>query len=136
MAFINKVNKKTNENFSATVIAEGTKIKGDINSDSIYIYGSFEGDIQSNGTVTVSEKGYTKGNISAKTLVLSGLCEGHIECDVVDILNKGVLDGDVTCEHLIIEKGGFLKGVSKRKESQSIKNDIKVIESNSNKNNK
>lgn len=125
MVFINKVNKKRNENTSATVIADGTKIQGDINSDSIYIYGSFEGNIKSGGTVTISDKGLVKGNVVAHTLVISGLCEGTIDCDVVDILNKGIIDGEVTCDHLIIEQGGFLQGTSKKRKSKN--SEIKAI---------
>jgi cytoskeletal protein CcmA (bactofilin family) len=128
MAFINKINQKRSDDFQATIIAEGTILKGNINTSSIFIYGSLEGNIVAKETVTISGKGFVKGKITATTLVVSGLCEGTIDCQIVDILDKGVVDGEVLCDHLVIEKGGFLQGSSKKRNKIVKEKTVEVIE--------
>ena len=76
----------------------------------------------------MSGNGLVKGKIEADTLVVSGLCEGVIDAIVVDIVDKGVVDGEVFCEHLIIEKGGFLQGISKKKKKEEKEKELKSIE--------
>jgi cytoskeletal protein CcmA (bactofilin family) len=135
MAFVDKFNKEGNENFQASIISEKTTIKGDLEvGSSLLIYGKIFGDIISSGVVTVSGDGFVKGKIVADTIVVSGLCEGVVDANIVDIVNKGVIDGEVSCEHLIIEKGGFLQGISKKRVKRVEEKEVKVIENKDKKN--
>ena len=115
MAVFNKSNESRNDNFSATVLAEGTTINGVIDAVAINIYGSFEGTLKSKNTVTIAEKGYAKGEIFAKTLVVNGTVDGTANCDTIEILEKGAFNGTIISEELIIEKGGFFQGESSKK---------------------
>ena len=110
----------TTESNAVTIIAQGTKINGIIESESINIYGHFEGTLKSQNTVTIAEKGYAKGEIYAQTLVVSGTVDGKASCDIIEVLEKGVLNGSIVVEELIIEKGGFFQGDSSRKSSSAM----------------
>ena len=72
----------------ATVIAAGTKFKGDITlqSSSLHIDGEIEGAIQSDNAIIIGAKGKVDGEIVAKKLVINGIFKGSAESDVIDIL--------------------------------------------------
>ena len=119
MAFIGKQPEQPIDNTATTVIADGTLITGEIKSDAIYIYGSFEGKIISNGTITIALSGYCKGEIKTNNLIVGGQCEGNISCECLEVLNKGDLKGSVACNEFVVEKGGFFEGDIKKKEKSN-----------------
>ena len=116
MAFIGKQAEQNIDSTATTVIADGTLITGEIKSDAIYIYGSFEGKIISNGTITIAQSGYCKGEIKTTNLIIGGQCESTITCECLEVLSKGDLKGSVACDEFIIEKGGFFEGDIRKKE--------------------
>ena len=105
--------KKSTESIAkgATIIAVGTKIKGDIVlSSSLHIDGEIEGIIHSDNLITIGPKGQVRGEIMAKSLVINGTFSGAAESHTVEILSKGNVKGKLTYSELIIEKGAAFDG--------------------------
>lgn len=108
--------KKTREYTNIeSIISEGVEIKGDITSQSsIRLDGKVEGRIESKGDLIVGEKGYIKGEIKVTNLMLAGKIEGNTAAlGRFEITSTGKMYGDLTCNLLTIEEGGYLDGTSK-----------------------
>jgi len=95
----------------ATIIATGTKIKGDITlSSSLHVDGEIEGVIRSDNIVTIGTKGRINGDIIAESLVINGIFRGVAESNSLEILPKGDVKGKLTYSELTIEKGASFEG--------------------------
>ncbi|BEG56344.1 Polymer-forming cytoskeletal family protein [Helicobacter sp. NHP21005] len=100
-------------NGSATIIAQGTKFKGELNIDChLHIDGEFEGTIHSKSVVVIGKNGVMMGDIFASRLVVSGKFNGNAEADVIEIMPLGYVDGKIVSSELIIERKGILTGES------------------------
>ncbi|PAF48187.1 hypothetical protein BKH46_02460 [Helicobacter sp. 12S02634-8] len=123
MALFTHDNKQPNgagKTGPATIIAVGTKLKGDIHSDChLHIDGEFEGNIYSKNTVMIGKSGLVSGNIYAQKLIVSGKLSGLIECEVVEILPLGHINGKIISSELVIERKGIFIGESKIKQDKS-----------------
>ena len=122
MAIFNKSNdqKKPSSN-ATTVIANGTKIKGELHIDcNLHIDGEFDGIIKAKKNVTIGKTGLIKGDLFTKKLIISGNFIGNVDADTIYVLKDGKLCGKVIKTELIIEKGGLFEGESKIKETPSI----------------
>ncbi|PAF42034.1 polymer-forming cytoskeletal protein [Helicobacter sp. 11S03491-1] len=121
MAIFTNDNKQSNgagKMGPATIIAQGTKLKGEIHTDChLHIDGEFEGNIQSKNIVMVGKSGFVSGEIYAQKLLVSGKFSGTTECDVVEILPMGRIDGKIISSELVIERKGIFMGESKTKQS-------------------
>lgn len=101
----------------ATIIAQGTKLKGEINTDChLHIDGEFEGNIHSKNTVMVGKSGVVSGEIYAQKLIVSGKFNGTTESEIVEILPLGRIDGKIITSELVIERKGIFMGESKTKQ--------------------
>lgn len=106
----------------ATIIAQGTKLKGEINTDChLHIDGEFEGNIHSKNTVMVGKSGVVSGEIYAQKLIVSGKFNGTTESEVVEILPLGRIDGKIITSELVIERKGIFMGESKTKQGATDK---------------
>ena len=95
----------------ATIIAAGTKIKGDMTlSSSLHVDGEIEGIIHSDNIITIGTKGRISGEITAKSLVINGVFRGVADSESVEILPKGDVKGKLTYSELTIEKGASFAG--------------------------
>lgn len=110
---------------AATIIAQGTKIKGEIITDChLHIDGEFEGSVRSKSTVMIGKSGFINGEVYANKLIVSGKLKGVTESDSVEIAPIGRFEGVITATELVIEKKGVFIGESKLKGAQSTaKND-------------
>ncbi|RDU74028.1 hypothetical protein CQA57_03520 [Helicobacter anseris] len=98
----------------ATIIAQGTKIKGEIQiSCHLHIDGEFEGNIHSKNTVMIGKSGIVKGDIYAQKLIVSGKFQGNTESNVVEIQPLGRIEGKVITPEFVIERKGIFVGESK-----------------------
>ena len=135
MAIFDKSNQ-LDESRKTTIISSGFSLKGDITTDCIlHIDGNFEGTLNSSSFVSVEPNGIIKGDIIASKLTVSGLVEGSINADRVELLNNGSIKGKIISKELIIEATGTFEGESivKKEENALIKQkevEVKVLEQN------
>lgn len=102
---------------AATIIAQGTKIKGDISTDChLHIDGELNGVIHSKNTVMVGKTGLLEGEVFANKLIVGGKFHGSTESDIVEILPGGRFEGTLSASELVIEKKGIFIGESKSKD--------------------
>ena len=97
---------------AVTVIGANTQFKGNITTHTpVYIDGYFEGVIDSDDVVEVSEQGSFKGNIGCSKLLLKGTGDGKVTCtDLLQFTSTGVFTGDITTRDLIIVEGSLMDG--------------------------
>ena len=118
MGLFAKSNKKTQKTTGATIIAKGTSIIGGIDtSGTVHIDGKFEGVILEADIVSIGETGEVIGDIKANNLIVSGLFDGKIDCNEVQILSTGRVIGEIKYDNLVIEPNGKFEGNGIRKGS-------------------
>lgn len=112
----NKQFDGVNSSGGATIIAQGTRIKGDINTDCrLHIDGEFEGNIQSKDTVMIGKSGVVRGDVQVASLIVSGRFIGNVSAGVLEIKPQGRVEGIVVAGELVIERKGVFMGESKIK---------------------
>lgn len=79
----------------------------------MHIDGRIDGIVETEHDVSIGDKGVLKGLIKAKNVVVSGVLEGKVACETIDILSTGKLLGEVICGELMIEAGGKFIGESR-----------------------
>lgn len=72
--------------------------------------GCLQGNICSTHTVTINPSGRVQGIIYARHLIVKGLLEGEFYAEQVDIMQSGVLSGNIHSDNLCIETGGRFTG--------------------------
>lgn len=93
-----------------SIISEGTKLKGNINSEGIiHIDGAIEGDIKCDELI-IGVKGSVKGSVSATNLHLYGLLSGKATIDSLFVAKTAKLMGDATHCSIAIEPGAYIDG--------------------------
>jgi cytoskeletal protein CcmA (bactofilin family) len=121
MAIFNKGDTMAKET-STTIISQGAKLKGDFNlSAKLHIEGEVEGNINSTNQISVGKSGAVKGEIVCSKFILNGKFNGKIECDILEITDGGMLNGEIIIKDLIIEKGGVFEGTSTLKKKDASK---------------
>ncbi|MBN1971632.1 MAG: polymer-forming cytoskeletal protein [Candidatus Delongbacteria bacterium] len=114
MGFFNRSDRQTNIGTGKTIIATGSTICGTVEIEcNLHIDGNLEGKINSKNVVIVGRNGSVKGDIIANSIIISGLVEGNVDAEKVEVLAGGKLVGSVTSKDLIIEKEGVFQGESK-----------------------
>ncbi|PZT48006.1 polymer-forming cytoskeletal family protein [Helicobacter valdiviensis] len=111
--FTNNDKQASGNSGNTSIISQGTKIKGDIISEcSLHIDGAFEGNIIAKNSVTIGKNGSVKGSINAEHLMVSGKLMGNCDCNMVEILPQGRIDGEVAAREIVIEKTAEFVGQS------------------------
>ena len=97
-----------------TVIGKNTKIQGEVSgTGNLRIDGEIEGELKLSGSVIVGETGMVTGNVSARSLDVSGTVHGNAQTEEgLTIHATGQLIGDVKVNAFQIEDGGIFKGRS------------------------
>ena len=113
----------------ATIIAQGTRIKGEINTDCrLHIDGEFEGNIHAKDVVMVGKSGVVRGDVRANSLMVSGRFIGNVSANVLEIKPQGRVEGSVEVTEFVIERKGVFMGESKPKDLKASKADIASLE--------
>lgn len=113
----------------ATIIAQGTRIKGEINTGCrLHIDGEFEGNIHAKDVVMVGKSGVVRGDVRANSLIVSGRFIGNVTANVLEIKPQGRVEGSVEVAEFIIERKGVFMGESKAKDPKASKADISSLE--------
>ena len=118
-----------NSKSGATIIAQGTKIKGEINTDCrLHIDGEFEGNIHSKDTVMIGQNGIVRGDIDTVSLIVSGRFIGSVTSNTLEIKPQGRVEGVVSTSEFVIDRKGTFVGESKTKNPKASKTDIASLE--------
>ena len=104
----NKKNKHMEENTSSqNIIAQGTKIKGDFNSEGDFrIDGTVEGNIITSGKVVVGKSGFIKGTLQGTEAHFEGKFSGKLTLSgVLTLKSTAHIEGEVIVGKLSVEPG-------------------------------
>ena len=118
MGIFSRTNKQPESKVGTTVISEGTFIRGGIDTaGSIFIDGKFEGVIVAGESLTIGKTGEVIGEVRTKVLTVSGMLDGLINVENVNILESGKILGKMQYQNLSIEQNGIFEGEGKMKNS-------------------
>lgn len=111
--------KSTSPSFTMTstsknVLSNDVEIKGSIKfSHDLIIDGKIDGEVSSDGALTVGENANIKGEIKTRAVTIFGKVEGNITVsERCELKSNAVLQGDVTAGTLAIEEGATFHGRS------------------------
>ncbi|TMU73953.1 hypothetical protein FGA82_22040 [Pseudomonas fluorescens] len=113
MGVFNKTKSSMVPNGQLTILAEGCTVKGDLSVEgNILVAGFMDGTLISQNSVSIGVTGAVRGTVKGRHLTVSGLMEGEVWAEVVEILAGGKVQGTIQTDQLIIERGGFFLGAS------------------------
>ena len=100
------------ESQSHNILANGTVIKGDIESSGdIRIDGRLIGSLNSNGKVIIGQTGLLEGDIICKQVEISGTVKGTIKTeDLTALKSTSKVEIDLVTKQLLIEVGAQFTG--------------------------
>ena len=81
----------------------------------MHIDGEFNGDIHSTNTVSIGKSSVVKCELKAHKLIVAGKFYGNAECEFIELLSSGEVEGQLTAASLAIDSGGSFQGQSIRK---------------------
>src|SRR4051812_14479099 len=95
-----------------SLLAAGLTIEGKIEgSGHVRIAGSFKGDVHVQGNLTIEAGAKVTGGVRAHTVVIGGELEGNIDAAArVELLQTGVLNGDLKAGSLTVAAGSRMRG--------------------------
>lgn len=95
-----------------SLLAAGLTIEGKIEGTGhVRIAGSFKGDVHVQGNLTIEPGAKVTGGVRANTVVVGGELEGNIDAAArVELLQTGVLNGDLKAGSLTVAAGSRMRG--------------------------
>jgi cytoskeletal protein CcmA (bactofilin family) len=111
------------EHSGKDVLSSDVEIKGTIKfQKELLIDGKVEGDINSDGALTVGENADIRAEIKTKSITIYGKVQGNISVsERCELKSKCVLQGDLKAARLIIEEGATFIGKSEVSSGMSVK---------------
>lgn len=96
------------------ILSSDVEIKGAVKfTNDLVVDGKIEGEIQSNGNLTVGENARIKAEIKTATVVVYGKVHGNIiAADRVDLKSTAEVIGDIKAKTLSVEPGAVFVGKS------------------------
>jgi cytoskeletal protein CcmA (bactofilin family) len=107
---------------SLSVIAAGTTITGELNSDGIVkVEGSVVGSVRAERQVLVAKGGVIQGDIYTREAVVGGEVRGAILADDrVEVQATSVIHGDITTQRIVVQEGGEVNGHVRMSDPQAL----------------
>jgi cytoskeletal protein CcmA (bactofilin family) len=95
-----------------SVIANGLTIEGRIEgTGDLRIAGNFQGDVNVRGNLTIVAGAKLTGAVRANAVVIAGELQGNVdEAKRVELLETGVLDGNLKAESITVSAGSKMRG--------------------------
>ena len=95
-----------------TAIGVDTVFKGSINTNKpIRIDGHYEGEINSDNLIIITETGFFSGDMKCRELQLQGKGEGTVVCtELMQLSNTGAFRGNIATMDIIVVKGSQIDG--------------------------
>lgn len=99
--------------YGKCTLSSGVKIKGSIIfQKELVIDGKVQGEINSDGVLTIGENADIHGEIKTKSVTVYGKVHGNITAERCELKSKCTLEGDLKAARLIIEEGATFVGTS------------------------
>jgi len=101
------MNDMSTSNTSKNVLTSDVEIKGNIKfSGELAFDGKLEGEIHTDGLLTLGDSAVINGHITAQSVVVRGKVTGNINAkEKIEIKAKAELFGDIRATKLVIEEG-------------------------------
>lgn len=98
----------------STIIGKGSKFEGTLKvTGGIRIDGEIEGNIESDGFITIAESGVARADIKAEECLVSGRVVGNISVDdAIELDDTSNLTGDIIAKVVKIHSGAIFNGSS------------------------
>ncbi|GAL69323.1 bactofilin family protein [Jejuia pallidilutea] len=95
---------------SQNIIARGTKIVGDFNSEGDFrIDGTIEGNIKTTGKLVIGKEGFIKGTIQGTDAYFEGKFSGKLSLSgTLTLKSSAFIEGEVVVGKLAVEQGQLL----------------------------
>jgi cytoskeletal protein CcmA (bactofilin family) len=95
-----------------SIISAGLTIEGKIEgAGNVRIAGQFKGDVNVQGNLTIEPGAHVTGGVKADTVVVGGQLDGNIDAAArVELLQTGVLNGELKAGSLIVAAGSRMRG--------------------------
>mgnify|MGYP002862837164 FL=1 len=99
---------------SKNVLSSDVEIKGSIKfSHDLIIDGKIEGEVVSDGSLTIGENALIKGEVKTRSVIIFGKVEGNITVNErCELKSNAILVGDISAGTLSIEEGATFMGQS------------------------
>jgi cytoskeletal protein CcmA (bactofilin family) len=99
---------------SKNVLSSDVEIKGSIKfSHDLIIDGKIEGEVISDGNLTIGENAVVKGELKTRGVTIFGKVEGNVSVsDRCELKSNAILIGDISAGTLSIEEGATFMGQS------------------------
>lgn len=103
---------QTRTDAKESLLAAGLTIEGKIEGTGhVRIAGHFKGDVHVQGNLTIEPGAKVTGGVRANTVVVGGELEGNIDAAArVELLQSGVLNGDLKAGSLTVAAGSRMRG--------------------------
>lgn len=110
MGFLKKDSDfSSGEHFS--VVSAECYFQGTLNvQGSLRVDGTLEGAVDNARHVVVGDGGKIVGDVSAEIVVCGGAIEGNVCADMLEVLGKASINGDIRAKKMIVEEGGRIDG--------------------------
>lgn len=95
-----------------TVVGSTVHLTGALrDSSEIIIYGSVEGEVNSESKITIEETAIVKGPVTAPVVIVSGYIKGAIVAkEKLELNPPGKIQGNIETADLLIHSGAFFLG--------------------------
>ncbi len=94
-----------------SVISAECYFQGTLNvQGSLRVDGKLEGSVDNARHVVVGEHGLVSGDVTAKTVIISGSVQGDICADTLQLFAGSKVEGDIRAKSLSVEPGAIIKG--------------------------
>jgi cytoskeletal protein CcmA (bactofilin family) len=99
---------------SKNILSSDVEIKGSLKfSNDLIIDGKIEGEVTSDGSLTIGENAFVSGEVRTKSVVVFGKVQGNITVtDRCELKANAVLEGDIIAGTMAIEEGATFMGKS------------------------
>jgi len=106
----------------STIIGKDSELIGNLKAvGGLRIDGKIEGDVESNGFITVSEFGRVEGSITASECLIAGTVVGNVTVGSgLELNGSANLQGDVVAKIVRIHPGAIFNGASQMKNEEKI----------------
>jgi cytoskeletal protein CcmA (bactofilin family) len=95
------------------VLSSDVEIEGSITfQKELLIDGKVQGQVSSDGVLTIGEKADVRGEIKTNSVTVHGKVHGNITAERCELKSNSSLQGDVKAARLVIEEGATFIGTS------------------------